>query len=52
MALHLIEFTWFHYSRTVLAFCCTCPQFTLDGCYPLWLLFGVRTFLLEINSRR
>jgi len=30
-----IEFTWFHYSRTVLAFCCTCPLLTEDGCYPL-----------------
>jgi hypothetical protein len=34
--LHRIEFTWFHYSRTVLAFCCTGPQLTLDGCYPLY----------------
>jgi hypothetical protein len=23
---HRIEFTWFHYSRTVLAFCCTGPS--------------------------
>lgn len=30
-----IEFTWFHYSRTVLAFCCTGPHLATDGCYPL-----------------
>jgi len=35
VALHRIEFTCFHYSRTVLAFCCTCPHLTVDGCYPL-----------------
>ena len=35
MALHRIEFAWFHYSRTVLAFCCTSPHLTMDGCYPL-----------------
>ena len=30
LALHRIEFTWFHYSRTVLAFCCTCPTLTSE----------------------
>ena len=25
----------FHYSRTVLAFCCTGPHLAVDGCYPL-----------------
>ncbi len=31
MALHRIEFTWFHYSRTVLAFCCTGPTPDCSG---------------------
>lgn len=35
LSLHRKEFTWFHYSRTVPAFCCTCPILTDDGCYPL-----------------
>jgi len=37
IALHRIEFTWFHYSRTVHSFCCTCPPtpWRGDGCYPL-----------------
>ncbi|RKE87482.1 hypothetical protein BXY58_1594 [Epilithonimonas arachidiradicis] len=35
LALHRIEFTWFHYSRTVHTFCCTCPILSNDGCYPL-----------------
>ena len=30
-----VEFTWFHYSRTVLAFCCTCHHLTVQGCYPI-----------------
>jgi hypothetical protein len=34
---HRIEFTWFHYSRTVLAFCCTCPN-------PFWGPTGVTRY--------
>jgi len=49
MAFHRIEFTWFHYSQTVLAFCCTCPQLTLDGCYPL--CYSVLSGLSSSNTR-
>jgi len=35
LSLHPVEFTWFHYSRTVHTFCCTCPHLTVDGRYPL-----------------
>ena len=35
LTLHRKEFTWFHYSRTVPAFCCTGPHLATDGRYPL-----------------
>jgi hypothetical protein len=51
MALHLIEFTWFHYSRTVHSFCCTGP-IRRNGrrALPAILRYGVRTFLYFLQS--
>ena len=41
----------FHLSRNaVVSLCCTCPEVTLGGRYPLSLPYGARTFLIRCLS--
>ncbi len=53
LALHRIEFTWFHYSRTVHTFCCTGPILTNDGCYPLCcpMVSGLSYPVVKLNQQ-
>ena len=54
MAFHRIEFTWFHYSRTVHTFCCTGPHspWRTDGCYPLCysVVSGLSSLITESDK--
>ena len=54
LALHRIEFTWFHYSLSVHPFCCTSPNYLNDNRreLPAILLYGVRTFLSKNRAIR
>ena len=42
----------FHLSfpKEVVSLCCTCPEVTLGGRYPLFLPYGARTFLIRCLS--